>query len=101
MQIKIENTGNYDADEVAQVYIEYPKVDRMPIKELKAFKRVSISKGNSKTITLEIPLTELQKWDIEKKQFKVYEGKYTVKIGSNSRDTQLEQTFEVSSKQIL
>ena len=95
MQIKIENTGNYDADEVAQVYIEYPNIDRMPIKELKAFKRVSISKGDSKTITLEIPLTELQKWDDTKKQFKIYEGQYKVKIGSNSRDVMLETSFEI------
>jgi beta-glucosidase len=95
MQIKIENTGNFDADEVAQVYIEYPNVDRMPLKELKAFKRVAITKGNSKTITLEIPLTELEKWDDTLKQFKIYEGKYRLKIGSNSRDTQLEGSFEI------
>ena len=75
MQIKIENTGQYNADEVAQVYIEYPNVDRMPLKELKAFKRVSITKGNSQTLTLEIPLEELQKWDDTKKQFKIYERK--------------------------
>ncbi|MDR6844659.1 glycoside hydrolase family 3 N-terminal domain-containing protein [Flavobacterium granuli] len=98
MQIKIENTGQYDADEVAQVYIEYPNVDRMPLKELKAFKRVSITKGKSQNLTLEIPLQELQKWDDAKKQFRIYEGKYTVKIGSNSRDAQLEASFEISMK---
>ncbi|AOW10269.1 glycoside hydrolase family 3 N-terminal domain-containing protein [Flavobacterium gilvum] len=95
MQIKIQNTGQYDADEVAQVYIEYPKMDRMPLKELKAFKRVSITKRNSQNITLEIPLEELQKWDEVQKKFQIYEGKYTVKIGSNSRDTQLEASFEI------
>ena len=95
MEIKIENTGNYDADEVAQVYIEYPNLDRMPFKELKAFKRVSIAKGDSKAITLEIPLSELQKWDDTKKQFKIYEGEYKVKIGSNSRDAMLETSFEI------
>ncbi|WP_166923318.1 glycoside hydrolase family 3 N-terminal domain-containing protein [Flavobacterium poyangense] len=95
MQIKIDNTGNYDADEVAQVYIEYPNVDRMPLKELKAFKRVSISKGNSQIVTLEIPLQELQKWDDTKKQFKIYEGKYNIKIGSNSRDISLQTSFEI------
>ena len=95
MQIKIENTGKYDGDEVAQVYIGYPDVDRMPLKELKAFKRVSITKGNSQSLTLEIPLEELQKWDDTKKQFKIYEGKYTVKIGSNSRDAQLEGSFAI------
>ena len=95
MQIKIENTGQYDADEVAQVYVEYPKIDRMPLKELKAFKRVSIKKGSSQNLTLEIPLEELQKWDESKRQFRIYEGKYTVKIGSNSRDAQLETSFEI------
>lgn len=95
MQIKIENTGNYDADEVAQVYIEYPNINRMPLKELKAFNRVSISKGEAKTITLEIPLEELQKWEDSKKAFKIYEGTYKVKIGSNSRDAMLEASFEI------
>jgi beta-glucosidase len=95
MQITIENIGSYDADEVAQVYIEYPNIDRMPLKELKAFKRVSITKGNSKNLTLEIPLQELQRWDETKKQFKIYEGKYSVKIGSNSRDAKLEASFEI------
>ena len=95
MQIEIFNTGQYDADEVAQVYVEYPNVDRMPLKELKAFKRVSLVKGKSKTITLQIPLEELQKWDETTKQLKIYEGNYTLKIGSNSRDTMLEGSFEI------
>ena len=95
MQIEIFNTGNYDADEVAQVYVEYPNVNRMPLKELKAFKRVSLVKGKSKTITLEIPLEELQKWDETTKQFRIYEGNYTLKIGSNSRDAMLEGSFEI------
>jgi beta-glucosidase len=95
MQIKIANTGQYDADEVAQLYVEYPNVARMPIKELKGFKRVSIFKGNTKTIYLEIPMQELQKWDDTLKQFKVYEGTYKIKIGSNSRDTMLEANFEI------
>ena len=95
LQIKIDNVGNYDADEVSQVYIEYPNEDRMPFKELKAFKRTSIVKGKSQIVTLEIPLQELQKWDDTIKQFKIYEGKYNLKIGSNSRDTILETSFEI------
>ena len=37
--IKVKNTGSRDGDEVVQVYVEYPQVERMPLKELKAFKR--------------------------------------------------------------
>jgi beta-glucosidase len=95
MKIQIANTGGYDADEVAQVYVEYPNMARMPIKELKAFKRVSIAKGKSQILSLEIPLKELQKWDDTKKEFKIYPGSYTLKIGSNSRDAHLEGSFEI------
>ncbi len=43
--IKVKNTGSMDGDEVVQVYVEYPPVDRMPLKELKAFKRVHVKSG--------------------------------------------------------
>ena len=36
--LKVKNTGKADGDEVVQAYVEYPKIDRMPIKELKSFK---------------------------------------------------------------
>ena len=45
--LKVKNTGKMDGDEVVQAYIEYPQIDRMPLKELKGFKRVSVYKRSA------------------------------------------------------
>ncbi len=91
----IKNTGNMDGDEIVQAYIKYPAVERMPIKELKAFKRVSITKGNTEAISLKIPVSELQKWDIKTNKWKLYSGKYQLILGNSSADEKHVSTFVI------
>ncbi|MEO5682155.1 MAG: glycoside hydrolase family 3 N-terminal domain-containing protein [Chitinophagaceae bacterium] len=93
--VTINNTGNYNGDEVVQVYIKYPPEERMPLKELKAFKRVYVTKAGAGVATFSIPATELQKWDIEKHQWKLYSGKYTVAVGGSSAEEKLTAAFTV------
>ena len=45
--VDVKNTGKMDGDEVVQAYIEYPKLERMPVKELKSFKRISLAKDST------------------------------------------------------
>lgn len=89
VSIKVKNTGKMDGDEVVQAYIEYPQTDRMPVKELKGFKRVTISKDNEQLVTMNIPIKELQKWDMKTHSWKIYPGNYKLTLGSNSRDEKL------------
>ena len=96
--VKINNTGNYDGDEVVQVYIKYPAAERMPIKELKAFKRAYIPRAGSAVVDFRIPVTELQKWDMQKHQWKLYGGNYTIVVGADSKDEKLTATFLVHSR---
>jgi len=93
--IKVKNTGAMDGDEVVQAYIQYPLIDRMPLKELKGFKRVSVTKGNEHPVTIKIPVKELQKWDITNHKWKIYPGNYKLVLGSNSGDQKLSSTFKV------
>lgn len=93
--INVKNTGAMDGDEVVQAYIHYPNVERMPLKELKGFKRISVAKGNQQTIQFKIPLQEVQKWDLQKHQWKVYPGDYTILVGSSSQDTKLRSTIKI------
>jgi beta-glucosidase len=90
--INIKNTGNCNADEVVQAYVQYPDEERMPLRELKAFKRISVLKGGNKQVTLAIPVQELKKWDLKESKWKLYPGKYSVNVGGNSRDIQLSAT---------
>ena len=87
-----------DGDEVVQAYIEYPQIDRMPVKELKGFKRVTISKGNEQLVTIKVPIKELQKWDMKTHSWKIYPGNYKLTLGSNSRDEKLNFPFTINNK---
>src|SRR5690606_12575836 len=87
--LRITNSGKMDGDEVAQVYMEYPSIERMPVKELKAFKRVHIEKGSNAIVHFKVPVSELMKWDLQKGKWVLYPGDYRVTIGSDSRDIKL------------
>ncbi|MDP4189126.1 MAG: fibronectin type III-like domain-contianing protein, partial [Bacteroidota bacterium] len=93
MTVQVQNPGYFDGDEVVQAYIAYPQIERMPLKELKAFKRVSILKGTTAEVKLSIPVSELQKWDLTTGKWKLYKGQYSVMVGKNSEDFPLKKQF--------
>ena len=93
--IVVANLGNMDADEVVQAYIVYPNLERMPIKELKYFKKANISKGAAQNINIRIPIAELKKWDLSKNNWTLYPGTYKLVIGSNVQDEKLSSSFEI------
>lgn len=60
----LKNSGDMDGDEVVQLYVSARKhTDKDPIKQLKAFQRISLRKGEMKKVELTVPYTELQVWD--------------------------------------
>jgi beta-glucosidase len=94
--VKVKNTGKIDGDEVVQAYIQYPQVDRMPVKELKGFKRVSVTKGGEESVTIKIPVKDLQKWDLKTHGWKTYPGAYKLVLGSSSQDDKLDFAFTIN-----
>ena len=93
--LKVKNTGSMDGGETVQAYIRYPLIDRMPVKELKGFKKIFVAKGSEKLLSIEIPVMELQKWDMIKHQWKLYTGNYQLFLGNNSQDEKLAHTFQI------
>ncbi len=61
---KLRNTGHMTADEVVQAYMHRidPSVE-WPQKELKAFERVTLDPGQSKTVRLTVPVSGLMYWN--------------------------------------
>ena len=74
---------------MVQAYVQYPSGERMPLKELKAFKRVFVQKGKKATVHFSIPLAELQKWDSNQKEWILHPGTYTIILGGSSADARL------------
>lgn len=87
----IKNTGNYGGDEVVQLYVhdEIASVVR-PVKELKAFQRVSLQPGEEKRISFTITPDMLSMLN-EKMQRVVEPGAFRIMIGSSSKDIRLRQ----------
>lgn len=93
--VQIHNTGDMDGDEVLQAYIQYPDLERMPLKELKAFKRTHIVKAGNKIVSCYIPVRDLVKWELNTNSWKLYPGKYHLLVGGSSADVKLEAGMKI------
>jgi len=84
LSVTVTNTGKVAGDEVVQVYMhdEIASVGR-PLKELVAFKRVTLNPGESKKVEIEVPYRSFHMWDKDMK-FRVEEGWFSVWLGKNA-----------------
>lgn len=90
----LKNSGDMDGDEVVQLYVSARKhTDKDPIKQLKAFQRISLRKGETKKVELTVPYTELQVWDEKQNRFILPDKEMTLEIGASSSDIRLRTTF--------
>lgn len=90
----LKNSGDMDGDEVVQLYVSARKhTDKDPIKQLKAFQRISLRKGETKKVELTVPYTELQIWDEKQNRFILPDKEMTLEIGASSSDIRLRTTF--------
>ena len=89
----LKNLGEMEADEVAQLYVRRidSKVER-PLKELEAFDRITLKAGETKTVTLEFPVSELAHWDTETNGWVLEPGRIEILVGSASDD--IRQTIQ-------
>jgi beta-glucosidase len=91
----IKNTGAYAGDEVVQLYIhdEIASVAR-PVKELKAFQRISLQPGEEKRILFTITPDMLRMLN-EKMQWVVEPGTFRIMIGSSSKDIRIREILSI------
>jgi beta-glucosidase len=93
----ITNTGQYDGEEVAQLYIRDlvgNGVSR-PLKQLKGFDKVLIKKGEKTEVTFTIKPGDLAFYRLDK-TFGPEAGKFEVFVGPASNNLPLKGTFELT-----
>jgi beta-glucosidase len=95
VSVDVKNTGAMAGAEVVQVYVKDDKssVER-PEKELKAFEKVSLNPGESKTVTLTLDENAFKFYDENQKAWTMEPGGFTILVGSSSRD--IKQTAKVT-----
>ena len=93
--VTIKNTGNYDGEEIVQLYLRdlVSSIVR-PVLELKDFRKLKLKAGESKTITF---LIDREKLSFYNQQLKwvAEPGDFELMIGASSRDIRLKERFEL------
>ncbi|MFT3828978.1 MAG: glycoside hydrolase family 3 C-terminal domain-containing protein [Opitutaceae bacterium] len=92
----ITNSGARFGEEVVQLYVAPPNstpVPRPP-QELKAFAKVALAPGESRTIELPLARRAFQYFDPDLRAWTAAVGTYEIRIGASSRDIRLRGTME-------
>lgn len=92
----LTNIGDREGAEVAQLYVSDPVCSVMrPVKELKGFKKVFLKPGESRRITLDIPVSSLAFYSEAQSQFVVEPGEFILQLGASASDIKQKISVEV------
>lgn len=84
---EVTNAGGREGASVIQCYVEPPPgAAPRPVRELRAFAKVTIKAGEKESIELRIPRSDLAFWDVNAHAWRVEPGEYRVRVGFDSRD---------------
>tara|TARA_B110000914_G_scaffold224971_1_gene244340 strand:- start:3495 stop:4757 length:1263 start_codon:yes stop_codon:yes gene_type:complete len=99
ISVQIQNTGKRIGKEVVQVYVsKYNSTIDRPLQELKAFtKSIALKPNATEELKINIAVSDIRYWDEAKNDWALEKGRYTVKLGSSSRDIRQEYTIDCSS----
>jgi beta-glucosidase len=90
----VKNTGTRPGDEVAQVYVVPPAGKQRPPQKLEGYARVSLSPGATERVSVKLAPRAFAYWD---SGWRVEPGRYTIAIGSSSRDRRATVAVEMAA----
>jgi beta-glucosidase len=102
-EVTVTNTGSTAGDEVAQLYLEFPKVPGAPLRALRGFQRVHLEPGASQTVHFRLRPRDLS-MVTEAGEPIVAAGEYKVSVGGGQPGTGvqvLDTTFTVKGQEVL
>ncbi len=82
VKFDITNSSERDGEEVAQAYVSIPGDDA--IRRLKGFSRIPVAAGETRTVSLEIPVSDLRLWNESAHCWQLPKGDFLVSVGPSS-----------------
>ncbi len=90
LTFQLKNSGDVSAEEVVQAYVRRMDSEVVwPQKELKAFMRVPLAAGESKKVTLDIPIRDLRYWNEARDAWEDDPGRVELLVGASAGDIRL------------
>ena len=94
--LTVTNTGDRAGAEIVQLYVAKPNAEIFrPAQELKAFAKVQLAAGESKTVTLMLDDKAFRYWNTRTESWEVEGGTYELRVGASSADIRLTAAVEV------
>lgn len=93
ISVDVQNTGSEHAGaEVVQVYVGIPGG---PVRQLRGYDKVYLQPGEKQTSKMVLSRRDLSAWDVKAQKWQLQKGKYTIYIGTSSRNLPLKETLEI------
>ncbi len=93
VEVSVKNTGSQAGLETIQLYIRNLADKTGPLKTLRGYQQVQLNPGETKTITIDLPRSSFEGWDVKTNTMRVVPGKYEIMAGSSSADQDLKKTI--------
>ena len=101
VSVGVTNTGRRAGDEVVQLYThQRTSRDKEPLRQLRAFQRVHLQPGQTKTVRLTLRVADLAHWDVTRSRWVVESSAYDVLVGSSSTAIRQRATLHVHGETI-
>lgn len=85
--VDVKNTGMRDGSEIVQFYVEPPKGDKFrAVRELKQFRKVYLTKGEKRTVSVVIPHSAFEYYSLEYGRWRTTGGRYRIWAAASSAD---------------
>ena len=95
----LTNTGNTAGKEISQLYSHYRQSrQKRPLQELRAFSKTELQPGESRRISLALPVDDMRYYDTARQQWVLEEGEIDLFIGGHSRDLPLKISVTALNK---
>jgi beta-glucosidase len=97
VSFKVTNTGKRAGAEVAEVYLGFPAIDEgnEPPLQLKAFGKVMLNPGESKTVEVKLDTRAFSYWSEKAHAWAVAPGEFQLMVGDSSANTPLKASLTV------
>ena len=96
VSVDVKNSGSVAGKAAVQLYVrDVESTVRRPIRELRAFEKVALQPGETKTVTFTLDKRTFAYWEPKCHDFFVESGEFVIEIGESSRDIRMSQPVQM------